>query len=129
MSKKLFLTRAAMLLLVAIPTIPLWAQGSFSGSGTEDDPYRISNMDEWNLFAELVAGGATFSGKFVKQVDQIGDQNGNPYNGITTMVGESEGLSFQGTYDGSKYYIIGSINSTADYAAPFRFVKNVLHLQ
>jgi hypothetical protein len=81
-------------------------------------------MDEWNLFVELVAGGATFSGKFVKQVDQIGDQNGNPYNGITTMVGESEELSFQGTYDGSKYYIISSINSTADYAAPFRFVKN-----
>jgi len=95
-----------------------------AGSGTANDPYRISNMDEWNLFAELVAGGATFSGKFVKQVDQIGDQNGNPYNGITTMVGESEELSFQGTYDGSKYYIIGSINSTADYAAPFRFVKN-----
>ena len=95
-----------------------------AGSGTEVDPYLISNMNEWNLFAELVAGGATFSGKFVKQVDQIGDQNGNPYNGITAMVGESEALSFQGTYDGSKYYIISSINSTADYAAPFRFVKN-----
>ena len=40
------------------------------------------------------------------------------------MVGKSEALSFQGTYDGSKYYIIGSINSTDDYAAPFRFVKN-----
>ncbi len=97
-----------------------------AGSGTEADPYRISNMDEWNLFAELVAGGATFSGKFVKQTNQIGEQGqgSGPHNGITTMVGESEALSFQGTYDGSTYYIISSINSTADYAAPFRFVKN-----
>ena len=96
------------------------------GSGTPDDPYLISDMDDWNLFAELVAGGATFSGKFVKQVNQIGDQGqgSGPHNGITTMVGKSEASSFQGTYDGSEYYIIGSINSTDDYAAPFRFVKN-----
>ena len=98
--------------------------GELAGSGTKEDPFLISNKKDWDLFAELVAGGATFSGKFVKQVDQIGDQTGNGFVGTTTMVGESPELSFQGTYDGSMNYIIGSINSTADYAAPFRFVKN-----
>jgi hypothetical protein len=77
-------------------------------------------MDEWNLFAELVAGGATFSGKFVRLENDIGDQD----VGITTMVGESETLSFQGTFDGTWNTLTSAINSTDDYAAPFRFVQN-----
>lgn len=91
-----------------------------AGSGTADDPYLISNMDEWNLFAELVAGGATFSGKFVRLENDIGNQDA----GITTMVGESEALSFQGTFDGAWKTLTSAINSTDDYAAPFRFVQN-----
>ena len=102
-------------------TIGATLGATLAGNGTEGDPYLISNIDDWNLFAELVAGGATFSGKFVRLNGYFTD-----VNPIPTMVGESEELSFQGTFDGkgSLYSIYGNIDSSVDNAALFRYVKN-----
>ena len=92
----------------------------FEGNGTEASPFLLSNVDDWNRFAQLVSGGTSFNGKFVKVNANI--------SGITTMVGTSQAdnKNFQGTFDGGAptYQLTFDINSTEGYAAPFRYVKN-----
>ncbi len=92
----------------------------FEGNGTEASPFLLSNVDDWNRFAQLVSGGTSFNGKFVKVNANI--------SGITTMVGTSQAdnKNFQGTFDGGAptYQLTFDINSTEGYAAPFHYVKN-----
>ena len=96
------------------------AETVFDGNGTEDSPFLLSSVDDWNRFAQLVSGGSSFNGKFVKVNADISD--------ITTMVGTSWDYdkNFQGTFDGGAptYQLTFAINSTENYAAPFRYVKD-----
>ena len=90
------------------------------GTGTENDPFLISNTDDWNLFATNVNGGNSYSGKFFKLMNDIE---------ITTMAGTNENNSFQGTFDGNGKTLTftkGSSESAfgEEYCAPFRYVKN-----
>ena len=90
------------------------------GTGTEDDPYIISNTYQWNVFANNVNSGTTYSGEFFKLMNNIS---------VTTMVGSSNNNSFQGTFDGGSNTLTftkGSSESAFDeeYCAPFRYIKN-----
>ena len=87
-----------------------------SGSGTEDDPFLISNATEWNDFANGVTNGTTYSGKFVKLTADIS---------VTTMAGGSDANSFQGTFDGDGHTLTLNMSDfTEQYLAPFRYVGN-----
>ena len=92
----------------------------FEGNGTEASPFLLSSLDDWNRFAQMVSGGTSFNGKFVKVNANI--------SGITTMVGTSWDYdkNFQGSFDGGAptYQLTFAINSTENYAAPFRYVKD-----
>lgn len=90
------------------------------GSGTEDDPYTISSVADWNAFGLLLADGTDYHGKYVKMTKNI--------EGVTKTVGES-GHPFPGTFDGDGHKM--TINITAPAYAnsndenkgwgPFRF--------
>lgn len=82
--------------------------GNFAESftlGSIETPYTISNITEWNLFAEQVRGENNFSGKFVRLlVDLTGVSSAN-------LAGAS-GKPFAGTFDGNGHTIsIGTISS------------------
>lgn len=88
-----------------------------SGSGSEVDPYIISNADEWNTFANYVNNGTNLSGKFVKLTNDIS---------ANMMVGISDANSFQGTFDGNGKTLSVSYDTSEAWTAPFRHVKNAV---
>jgi hypothetical protein len=93
---------------------------SWSGSGTAADPYIINSTAGWDLLAENVNKGETYSGQYFQLGGHIE---------VTKMVGSSEAKSFQGTFDGQGFTLTMSYGTSEQpvgiNAAPFRFVKNV----
>ena len=91
-----------------------------AGSGTESDPYTISNNDEWNIFTIMVNNHIdNCSGKFVKLTADISG---------TTMAGNSTSNPFQGIFDGGGHTLTfnhGTAGSAfnEEYCAPFRYVN------
>ena len=90
------------------------------GSGTEDDPYKISSTADFDQLAANVNSGATYESKHFVLVNDIS---------VTTMVGTSSANSFQGTFDGDAHTLtfnkgIAETPFAEEYCAPFRHVKN-----
>ena len=89
-------------------------------TGTEDDPYTINSTDRWNDFVNIVNGGFSFSGKFVKLTSNIS---------VSNMAGADDANSFRGTFDGDGHkltFMRGTSLEPFDenYCAPFRHVKD-----
>ncbi len=89
--------------------------GCTSGTGESGDPYIIRSASDWNEFAQSVYFGNTHSGKYVKLANNIS---------VTTMVGDSESNSFQGTFDGDGKTLTLNLNERYRAIAPFRYVKD-----
>ena len=92
-----------------------------AGTGTQTDPYIIGSTDDWNTLAASVAGGITYSGKYVRLTNDIT---------VSTMVGIRDGFPFQGIFDGDNHTITANIVSTAtgndmneQGVAPFHYLK------
>ena len=92
----------------------LYAQWTFQGSGTNENPYLIASTDHWNLLADKVNAGNTYSGMFFRLTNDIS---------VTTMVGNSESNSFRGTFDGYGHTLTISYNTNSDYTAPFSYIQ------
>lgn len=114
----LILTRSLILTLLAVFTSTLLNAQSLSGSGTQKDPYKISNITDWNTFVLNVNGGNSYSGKYVKLTANIGP--------VTTMAGvwdatEGNRKPFSGTFQGNNKTITVNYTSTGSgtYTAPF----------
>ena len=91
-------------------------------AGSESDPYSITTTADWNDFVNVVNGGYTFSGQFVKLGSNIS---------VSTMAGTSDANSFQGTFDGDGQTLTFNKGTSAEpfaeeYCAPFRHVKNAV---
>ena len=84
-------------------------------------PYVISSATRWNIFAYYVNNGVNLKGKYVKLTADIS---------VSTMVGNSEENSFQGTFLGDGVHTLTFTRGTAESnfngerCAPFRYVKN-----
>ena len=83
----------------------------WSGTGESGSPYLISNSDQFALLANRVNGGTNYSGKYFKLTDNIS---------TSTMVGTSAN-KFSGTFDGDGHTLTVTLNSDADYCAPFAY--------
>ena len=88
------------------------------GSGTPDDPYRISNADEWKYFESLKDGD--YSRFFILTNDIV----------VETMFATSANYNdyFRGTFDGMGHTLTFNMGSESspysnDYCAPFRYVN------
>lgn len=92
----------------------------FKGSGTEDDPWLISNFAELNTLHDLVASeksSKTFSTGYYKQTADIVIPDGMNFSPI----GDSE-HPFNGSYDGNGKSISGLKISDVENAALFGLV-------
>lgn len=87
-----------------------------NGEGTSASPYLISTSADWDIFANNVNEGNPYSGKFVKL-------NANDVT-VTTMVGTSEQLSFQGTFLGNNKTLTLNLTATDNGCAPFCTLKD-----
>ena len=96
-------------------TVQFWGNWPKQGTGTVDDPYLITSADDWNNFANNVTLGRSYSGEYVKLNNNIS---------VTTMAGDDEDKSFQGTFDGDGKTLTLNLNERDRAIAPFRYVKN-----
>ena len=96
------------------------------GTGTESDPYQISNGAELAYLAQQVNGGTTYADSFFTLTADIRlNEQDVPTNGkLWTPIG-NKSKPFQGTFDGDGHTISGLyISSTEQYQALFGGVAN-----
>ena len=88
------------------------------GAGTEESPYLISSADDWNTFVTNVNNGISFSGKVIKQTNDIS---------VTTMAGgyqaDDNYQPFSGTFDGDGHTLTINVSNQSRFAAPFKCVS------
>ena len=81
----------------------------FPGSGTDADPYRISSVADWDVFAANVGAGFGSDSRYRLEAD-IGP--------VTNRVGASD-HPFAGAFDGGGHTLAVAIDGAEAYAAPF----------
>ena len=93
---------------------------ALSGTGKQEDPYKIYRAIDLKNFRDLVNGGEKSA--HAKLMNDI-DLNGNEKN-QWTRIGNSESTAYTGTFNGQNFKISGlTINdSTADYQGLFGYV-------
>lgn len=102
------------------------AQTTLSGSGTENDPYRITSADDWDTLATSVNGGNDYSGKYLKL---MGDITVSKMIGINNHASgsnpQTNQKSFSGTFNGDGHTLNLNIKDKDTHgAAPFSATKN-----
>ena len=90
-----------------------------AGSGTEDDPYQITNYDELRAFARIVntrTENAAFYGKLMNPINASASADAEDW----TPIGSSS-ASYKGTFDGNGFAVTGLTydNAQASYAGLF----------
>ena len=104
-----------------ITIIADWMQGQ----GTEDNPYLLASVDDWNRLARLIDKGNTFENKYFKLTADIGSTE----NPVTEMLGKYSTASgaankiFAGVFDGNGKTVTVAYNSKTEYTAPFAYVS------
>ena len=102
-------------------TVALSATGITGSGDSEDDPYLITNTDQWNAFANYVSSGNNLGDKFVRLDANID---------ISQTIGLRSDKPFSGTFLGNGHTITASISSTTTGSganeqgvAPFHYIN------
>ncbi len=93
---------------------------TFSGEGTEANPYKISSEAELAYLAKTVNAGTNYATKFFEQTADL-DLNNKPWNPIG-----NNSKQFSGTYDGNGFVINNLYyrDSAAQYVGLFGGINN-----
>ena len=97
-----------------------FAPSTSAGTGTEGDPYIISNADQWETFVyDVNTNGNNYNGKYILLAADLS---------VTTMMGTSETNSFQGTFLGNNHTLTFTKGTSGsafneEYCAPFRYTN------
>lgn len=125
----------AFALLVAIWWVPAaWGADSpmfQGGTGTEADPYTITDANQLGRFRDSVNAGNDYAGKYIA-LDADIDLGGAEWTPIGTGTRKgsgytSESTPFAGTFDGAGHRISGlkiTVAPTADYAVGLLGILN-----
>ncbi len=97
----------------AVDPSQIWSSGS---DGSQGNPYVISNVEGWDMLAEEVADGKTYTGKYFRM--------GADFGPVTTTVGTEE-YPFEGSFDGDGHTLTLDLTevSKASFCAPFRYIS------
>ena len=129
MKRKVFFSLLLSLALMIWIALAASAEGKTfadSADGSKDNPYVISNEDDWNAFCDLLLESE--KGFFTDKTVKLGADIGTAEAPVTRMAGDEEHC-FTGTFDGDCHTLTvkyGSADSPIadNYAAPFAFVEN-----
>ena len=103
------------------------ADDSWSGSGTEEEPYLIMDAEGLRLLAEKVNDGNNYEGKYFRLENDIDLSASEPWTAIGTYFYDSTSTlnnnPFSGTFDGGGYEIKGlSIKKSDNNQGLFGYV-------
>jgi hypothetical protein len=93
-----------------------FAQTYSGGSGTEQNPYRISSKADMETLASAVNGGNNYSGKYFLLTQSL--------SGITTIIGTSSSRYFSGIFDGGGHILRINISTAAEYVGVFGYASD-----
>ena len=96
-----------------IMDMPTFRRRTIDGMGTEQDPYRISNIEEWNYFCENMLLGIETDAYYELDAD-VGT--------VRYMVGNSK-HPFKGHFNGNGHTLSMSIGTSSGVAALFRYIE------
>lgn len=106
---------AAVLFLLCTPVFGAvsWIDGQ--GTGTQQDPFIVTGLEDMQLLSQKVAAGTTFSGYYFELTKDI-DMQGIQW----TPIGSSSSKSFKGNFNGCGHTIKNmTVNDTTGYAGLF----------
>lgn len=119
----LSLLLAVVMLWSLLPTAVFAADGELSGSGTEDDPYRIAYAADLLAFAAKVNDGSEPTACAVLTEDI--DLTGEPWTPIGTGA-----ANYKGTFDGCRFTVTISLTIGEDWvgaeAGIFGYLNNAV---
>ncbi len=118
MKKRLTYALLAICMMFSMSVTVMAANGTISGSGTEDSPYLIEDLADLEAFRDAVNAGESYEGKTVALADNI------TMSGEWTSIGNGgrsgsahTGNAFKGVFDGKDYTITGLTITTGDSSA------------
>ena len=108
-TRKIFVLFAALLCSAS-------AVAALTGSGTENDPYLISSVEDWNTLSTNSQSN-TYAGVYFRLMNDLS---------VGTMIGKESEESgwFAGIFDGNGHKLTVSYNVTASNCAPFQSANN-----